>query len=57
MVASELREKIFQKYTKVLTPVVVRLSKLFDLEQAIILIAAFKFKNGIIISSKVGIVM
>ena len=57
IVASELKEKFSQKYTKFLTPVLVKFSKIFDLEQAITRIAAFKFKNGIIISLKVGIIM
>ena len=50
MVASELKAEFSRKYTKVVTPEVVKLSKIFDPEQA--LSASFKFENGIIISSK-----
>ena len=35
MVASELKENFFWKYTVVVTPAIVKLSKLFDLEHAI----------------------
>ena len=52
IVASELKEEFARKYTKVITPAVVKLSKIFDLEHAITLLASFKFENGIIISSK-----
>ena len=57
MVASELKAEFSRKYTKVVTPEVVKLSKIFDLEQAIALSASFKFENGIIISSEEGRVM
>ena len=52
MVASELKEEFSWKYTMVVTPAVVKLSKILDLEHAIILLTSFKFENGIIISSK-----
>ena len=52
MVASELKEEFSWKYTMVVTSVVVKLSKILDLEHAITLLTSFKFENGIIISSK-----
>ena len=52
MVASELKEEFSWKYTMVVTPAVVKLSKILDLEHAITLLTSFKFENGIIISSK-----
>ena len=52
MVASELKEEFSWKYNMVVTPAVVKLSKILDLEHAITLLTSFKFENGIIISSK-----
>ena len=58
MVASELKEDFSWKYTwKVVTPAAVKLSKTFELENAITLFACFKFENDIIISLKYGRVM
>ena len=52
MVASELRKEFSWKYTMVVTPAVVKLSKILEIEHAITLLTSFKFENGIIISSK-----
>ena len=52
MVASELKEDFSWKYSMVVTPAVVKLSKILDLEHAIILITSLKFENSIIISLK-----
>ena len=52
IVASELKEEFSWKYTMAVTPAVVKLSKILDLEHAITLLTSFKFENGIIISSK-----
>ena len=52
MVASGLKEEFSWKYTMVVTPALVKLSKTLDLEHAITLLNSFKLKNGIIISSK-----
>ena len=45
MVASELKEEFSWKYNMVVTPAVVKLSKILDLEHAIILLTSFKFEN------------
>ena len=52
MVASELKKEFSWKYAMVVTPAVVKLLKMLDLEHAITLLTSFKFENGIIISSK-----
>ena len=52
MVASELKKEFSWKYTMVVTPVVVKLSEILDLEHAIIFLTSFKVENSIIISSK-----
>ena len=52
MLVSELKEEFSWKYDMVVTPAVVKLSKILDLEHAITLLTSFKFENGIIISSK-----
>ena len=50
MVASDIKEEFSWKYTMVVTPAVVKLSKILDLEHAITLLASFKFENGVIIN-------
>ena len=51
MLVSELKEEFSWKYDMVVIPAVVKLSKILDLEHAIILLTYFKFENCIIISS------